>query len=82
MPLNSTAIERQLQSMLASLIDDAPAINSETDLTVDLDLESVEIMEFVVEVEDHFDIAIDLDTLSGVHTVGDLTTVVARLLES
>jgi acyl carrier protein len=37
-------------------------------------------MEFVVEVEDHYDIAIDLESLSNVHTISELAAVVARHL--
>ena len=35
-------------------------------------------MEFVVEIEDHYDIAIDLESLSNVHTISQLAEVVAR----
>ena len=48
----------------------------------DLDLESVQVMEFVVEVEDHYDIAIDLESLSNVHTIAELAAVVARTLDA
>ena len=78
---DSTTIEHTLQAMLAAHVEGAPEIRADTDLTVDLELESVQVMEFVVEVEDRYDIAIDLDTLSGVRTVGDLAAVVVRNLE-
>jgi acyl carrier protein len=52
-------------------------ISRDTDLIADLHLESVQVMEFVVEVEDHYDIAIDLDTLSEARTVSDLAAIVA-----
>ncbi len=78
---DSTAIEHTLQTMLAAHVEDAPEIHADTDLTVDLELESVQVMAFVVEVEDRYDIAIDLNTLSGVRTVGDLAAVVVRNLE-
>jgi acyl carrier protein len=55
-----------------------PPLTGETNLIADLALESVQVMEFVVEVEDHYDIAIDLESLSNVHTIGELAAVVAR----
>ena len=78
---DSTTIEHTLQTMLAAHVEEASEIHTDTDLTVDLELESVQVMAFVVEVEDRYDIAIDLDTLSRVRTVGDLAAVVARNLE-
>jgi acyl carrier protein len=33
-------------------------------------------MEFMLEVEDHFDVAIDLESLSNIQTINDLAGVV------
>ena len=51
-----------------------------TDLTVDLELESIQIMEYVVEIEDDYDISIDLESLSNAKTISDLASIVAREL--
>ncbi|MEN8174400.1 MAG: acyl carrier protein [Pseudomonadota bacterium] len=80
MQSSTNAIEQTLKSLLVSSIEGTPEVRSDTDLTVDLGLESVQIMEFVVEVEDRYDIAIDLNTLSGVRTISDLAAVVARII--
>lgn len=74
-------IEAEISRILAGFLKDPPPLRGETDLIADLDLESVQIMEFVMEVEDHYDIAIDLESLSNVHTVSELATVVAANLE-
>jgi acyl carrier protein len=73
------AIERQLIAILRPYADADADLTAATSFAKDLTLESVRILEFVVEVEDAFDIAIDIDSLSDVHTVADLTAVVARL---
>jgi acyl carrier protein len=73
-------IESEIIRILRGFLKDAPALSGSTDLIADLDLESVQIMEFVVEVEDHYDIAIDLESLSNVHTVAELAEVVTRTL--
>lgn len=73
------AIERQLIAILRHYADADAGLTAATNFTKDLTLESVRILEFVVDVEDAFDIAIDIDSLSDVHTVADLTAVVARL---
>jgi len=57
-------------------------VSGATNLTSDLTLDSFQIMEFLMEVEDEFDIAIDMNRLSDVHTVSDLSQVVAGQLVS
>jgi acyl carrier protein len=73
-------IEAEIKTILARYLKNAPPLSGDTDLIADLALESVQVMEFVVEVEDHYDIAIDLESLSNVHTVAQLADVVARTL--
>lgn len=59
---------------------DTPAIEREitpaTNMVSDLQLDSFQVMEFMLEVEDHYDIAIDLESLSNVQTILDLAGVV------
>ncbi len=74
-------IQAEVTRILAGFLKDPPPLSGDTDLIADLDLESVQVMEFVMEVEDHYDIAIDLESLSNVHTVSELATVVAANLE-
>ena len=51
-------------------------ITASTDMVADLQLDSFQVMEFMLEVEDHFDIAIDLQSLSNTQTIHDLAGVV------
>lgn len=51
-------------------------ITPETNMVTELQLDSFQVMEFMLEVEDHFDIAIDLDSLSNIHSIQDLAGVV------
>ena len=51
-------------------------ITASTNMVTDLQLDSFQVMEFMLEVEDHFDIAIDLESLSDIQTITDLATVV------
>ena len=55
-------------------------ITVHTDLISDLELESIQIMEYVVEIEDYYDISIDLESLSNARTVTDLAAIVSREL--
>ena len=52
------------------------ALKPETDISTDLNIDSVSVMDFVMEVEDHFDIDIPLNVLSETRTVSDLVRVV------
>ncbi len=51
-------------------------ITASTNMVADLQLDSFQVMEFMLEVEDHFDVAIDLESLSNIQTINDLATVV------
>ncbi|MDT8322256.1 MAG: acyl carrier protein [Xanthomonadales bacterium] len=55
-------------------------ITAATRLQSDLTLDSFQIMEFLMDIEDEFDLAIDMSQLSDVHTVRDLAAVVDRHL--
>jgi acyl carrier protein len=54
-------------------------ITAATNMVTELQLDSFQVMEFMLEVEDHFDIAIDLESLSNIHTINDLAGVVTGL---
>lgn len=74
----STDIESTLMELLGKHVGREVALATDTDFVSGLGLESIQVMEFVMEVEEHFDISIDLDTLSGVRSVAGLAQVVAR----
>lgn len=71
-------IEQEIRTILAAFLQNPPELTGSTDLIKDLNLESIQIMEFVVEIEDHYDVAIDLESLSNVHTISQLAEVVVR----
>ncbi|HEY7747093.1 MAG TPA: acyl carrier protein [Aestuariivirgaceae bacterium] len=48
----------------------------DTDISADLNIDSVTVMDFVMEVEDHFDIEIPLNVLSETRTMNELVSVV------
>jgi acyl carrier protein len=78
-------IEQQIISLLTSYLaprweadpQSRTEITGATNLTSDLTLDSFQVMEFLMEVEDALDLAIDMNSLSDVHTVSDLAAVVA-----
>ena len=52
------------------------ALQPNTDISTDLNIDSVSVMDFVMEVEDRFDIDIPLNVLSETRTLSDLVGVV------
>lgn len=46
-------------------------LSETTELVADIGLSSLEVMEFVEQIEDHFDISIPLNILPDVNTLGD-----------
>jgi acyl carrier protein len=57
------------------------ALRPDTDISTDLNIDSVSVMDFVMEVEDHFDIDIPLNVLSETRTMSDLVKVVEARLD-
>ncbi len=51
-------------------------ITPATNMVTELQLDSFQVMEFMLEVEDHFDIVIDLESLSDIQTITDLASFV------
>ena len=79
-------IETRIRDLLARYLEPRWAedpqsrveITGATSLTSDLTLDSFQVMEFLMEIEDELDVAIDMNQLADVHTVSDLAAVVAR----
>lgn len=84
MKLSTEAVSGQLAEILAQYLKnnwvDTPAstrvVTATTNMVSDLQLDSFQVMEFMLEVEDHYDVAIDLESLSNIHTILDLAGVV------
>lgn len=54
-------------------------LSETTDLIADIGLTSLEVMEFIEKIEDHFDISIPLNILPDVNTIGELARKVQEL---
>ena len=54
-------------------------ITQDSHLMRDLELDSVKVMELMMEIEDHFDISIPLNALPDVNSVAELAAEIAKL---
>ncbi len=71
-------INEELISILNTQLANERTLEPTTDLLSDLALESVQIMEFVVEVEDYYDIAISLEALGEIRTIEEFALLVEK----
>ena len=82
-------IEGRICELLASYLESSNhpeleahgEITGETNLASDFTLDSFQIMEFMMEIEESFDVMIDVNSLSNSHTVSDLAQIVFNALE-
>jgi len=82
-------IETRICQLLASYLESSNhpeleahgEITGETNLASDFTLDSFQIMEFIMELEESFDIMIDVNSLSNSHTVSDLAGIVEKSLD-
>ena len=69
------AISRLLEPFNRHGVD----ISAETTFANDLELDSLAVMDFVAEMEDHFDIMIPLNILPDLETVGEVVDAVGNI---
>ncbi len=72
-------IDTRVLDLLRSKINREREIAMDSNVVEDTGLDSVSVMDFVMELEDEFDISVPLDEIAEVRTVSDLAGVVRRL---
>ncbi|MEM9764695.1 MAG: acyl carrier protein [Pseudomonadota bacterium] len=76
--MTDNSAETRVLAMLAERLG-RHDLTPESSITADAGLDSVSVMDFVLELEDEFDTTIPLDHLSNVGTVRELGAVISRL---
>lgn len=76
-PTETDEIYQKITQLLAPINTHGIALTPDTDLSADLSIDSVAVMDLVMELEDVFEIDVPLNLLSDVRTVRDLVAVVA-----
>ena len=74
------AIQARVLELLSKKIDSGRRIDLDSSVVEDTGLDSVSVMDFVMELEDEFDITIPLDQIAEARTVGDLAKAVQVLM--
>jgi acyl carrier protein len=57
-------------------------LNERSELVTELGLTSLQVMELIEQIEDHFDMSIPLNILPDIRTVHDLATALEKLSQS
>jgi acyl carrier protein len=72
----SNEIQTRVLDLLCKKVGAPRPISLDSSVVEDTGLDSVSVMDFVMELEDEFDITIPLDQIADVRTVGDLANAV------
>ena len=76
---NATNIEAEIVALLAQRIPAGTHVSAQTQIVGGLGLDSVAILDFIMDVEDRFDISIPLDRVAEVQTIAELSRAIEAL---
>ena len=72
-------VRAHISAALQDVVGRPVAITDDTNIVNDLGLDSLAIMNFVMALEDEYDISMPLDRMAEVQTVGDLARTIEDL---
>ena len=72
-------VRSRISAALQEIVGRPVAVSDNTDIVHDLGLDSLAIMNFVMALEDEYDISMPLDRMAEVQTVGDLVRTIEDL---
>ena len=78
----STDVNDIVEIIIAALVKTLPtpvSVTTETNITRDLGLDSLAVMDFVMVLEDKFDVSIPMERIAEVETIGDLARTISEL---
>ena len=78
----ASEIREIIFSTLRGALPQLRPLSDETHIIEDLGLDSVAVMDFVMEIEDKLDVSVPLDKIAEVETLGDLVATVQRLKQA
>ena len=82
MPENFDRVERVVRDALRVAVPDIGIVDGSTHLASELGLDSAQVMDLIMEIEDKFEIDIPINLVSDMTTVADLVAVVDRQLKA
>lgn len=82
MTYNDDSIEADIVQMLTGRIPAGVQVTGETRIVDGLGLDSVAVLDFIMDLEDRFDISIPLDRIAQVQTVAELGRAIEALVST
>lgn len=79
MKLDQSSMFEEISKILAARSHTRIAIVPETRISADLEIDSVEIFDIVMEIEDLYDISFPIEAASNIDTVKDLVATIRQL---
>jgi acyl carrier protein len=79
MESNSRSVRDGIAAALSQTVGKPVEIADDTNIARDLGLDSLAIMNFIMALEDEYDISIPLDRVAQVETVGDLEKAIEEM---
>lgn len=75
------AILDQLYELIRPFSEPSLKLGEQTSIMDDIGLDSMKVMELVMQIEDHFDVSVPLNILPDVKTIGEFAKQLETLLE-
>jgi acyl carrier protein len=73
------SMRQEISAVFEQVLGRAVSIEDDTDIVEDLGMDSLGVMNFVMAIEDYYDLSIPLDRIAQIQTVGDLIRAVQEL---
>lgn len=72
-------IYEKVCSLLEPFNNKGLTLSRETDISSDLEIDSVAVLDFIMEVEDEYDISFPMNRISEIRTIGELVEAISEL---
>jgi acyl carrier protein len=79
--MNENDIITEICTLLAPHNKNGITLSAATDIPAELNIDSVGVLDFIMDVEDKFDIEIPMNVVAETHTIGDLVAVVQKRIK-
>ena len=79
--MTEAEVTAEICTLLAPHNKDGIELKATTDIPAELNIDSVGVLDFIMDVEDKFDVEIPMNVVAETRTVGDLVAVVLKRIK-
>lgn len=79
--MTEAEITHEICTLLGAHNKDNVVLTAQTDIPAELNIDSVGVLDFIMDVEDKFDIEIPMNVVAETRTIGDLVRVVEKRIQ-